>query len=342
MPNKTQVAYQGEEHRKNQEPVSVERRGKNVRSIDTAHSRLMSMLSTALGYHVNCLLNEKDVVELMLNPDGHLWVDRLGKGRSDTGIKIKPTDAQRVIEIVASSTGSVCSTAHPIVSAELPGSGNRFQGMLPPVVAHPAFTIRKKALMVFTLDDYVQQNILTEKQKDKIKSAVATKKNILIVGGTGSGKTTFANAVLHEISKTQDRCILIEDTLELQCTSPDTVSTRSSDYVTMNDLLRSAMRLRPDRIIVGEVRGPESLTFLKASNTGHPGSMCTCHANSAKGGLTRLEQLIQEAVPTPQQALIAEAINVVVYIERYQHGRRIKEIAEVRGFVNNEYVLEPF
>jgi len=334
--------YKGQERRNKDVPTVVEKRGKNVRSIDTAHNRLMSMLLTALGYHVNCLLEEKDVVELMLNPDGHLWVDRLGKGRSDTGIQIKPTDAQRVIELVSSSTGSVCSTQLPIVSAELPGSGNRFQGMLPPVVAHPVFTIRKKALMVFTLDDYVQQNILAAEQREKIKVAVASKKNILIVGGTGSGKTTFANAVLHEISKTKDRCLLIEDTLELQCTSPDTVSMRSSDHVSMNELLRSAMRLRPDRIIVGEVRGPESLTFLKASNTGHPGSMCTCHANSAKGGLTRLEQLIQEAIPTPQQALIAEAVNVVVYIERYQNGRRIKEIAEVKGFVNGDYVLEPF
>jgi type IV secretion system protein VirB11 len=323
-------------------PTTVEKKGRNERSIDTAHSRLMSMLSTALGYHVNCLLEEKDVVELMLNPDGHLWVDRLGKGRSDSGIQIKPADAQRVIELVASSTGSVCSSTQPIVSAELPGSGNRFQGMLPPVVAQPVFTIRKKALKVFTLHDYVQQKIITEKQKERIKAAVAAKKNILVVGGTGSGKTTFANAVLHEISQTKDRCILIEDTLELQCTAPDTVSMRSTDHVSMNDLLRSSMRLRPDRIIVGEVRGPESLTFLKASNTGHPGSMCTLHANSARGGLIRLEQLIQEAIPTPQQALIAEAINIVVYIERYQHGRRIKEIVEVKGFVDGDYVLEPF
>ena len=313
----------------------------NVRDLhtDTHIRRLLQMLSTALGSHITTLLEEPSVVELMLNPDGRLWVDRLGTGRSDTGCTINPADAQRVIELVASSTGSVCSADQPMVSAELPGSGNRFQGMLPPVTSTPVFTIRKKALMVFTLDDYVKDGIISESQKEKIIEAVQQKRNILIVGGTGSGKTTLANAVLNEVSKTLDRCIIIEDTLELQCTAPDTVFLRSRDHVSMNDLLKATMRLRPDRIIVGEVRGPEALTLLKAWNTGHPGGVATVHANSAKGGLTRLEQLIQEAIPTPQKALIAEAVNIVIFIERYRHSRRVKEIVEVTGFTDGEYVI---
>jgi len=319
------------------EPLSPQ----SVRGLtsDSSHHRLLQMLTTAMGAHITTLLEDPSVVELMLNPDGHLWVDRLGTGRSDTGYTIDPADAQRVIELVASSTGSVCSADQPMVSAELPGSGNRFQGMLPPVTSTPVFTIRKKALMVFTLEDYIKDGIISPSQKEKIMEAVQQKQNILIVGGTGSGKTTLANAVLNEVSKTLDRCIIIEDTLELQCTAPDTVFLRSRDHVSMNDLLRATMRLRPDRIIVGEVRGPEALTLLKAWNTGHPGGVATVHANSAKGGLTRLEQLIQEAIPTPQKALIAEAVNIVIFIERYRHSRRVREIVEVTGFTDGEYVI---
>ncbi|OPY77651.1 MAG: Type IV secretion system protein PtlH [Syntrophorhabdus sp. PtaU1.Bin153] len=313
----------------------------NVRDLhgDTSHRRLLQMLTTAMGARITTLLEDPAVVELMLNPDGRLWVDRLGTGRSDTGYTINPADAQRVIELVASSTGSVCSADQPMVSAELPGSGNRFQGILPPVTSIPVFTIRKKALMVFTLDDYVRDRIISSSQRDKIIEAVHHKQNILIVGGTGSGKTTLANAVLDEVSKTLDRCIIIEDTLELQCTAPDTVFLRSRDHVSMNDLLKATMRLRPDRIIVGEVRGPEALTLLKAWNTGHPGGVATVHANSARGGLTRLEQLIQEAIPTPQKALIAEAVNIIIFIERYRHSRRVKEIVEVTGFTDGEYTI---
>jgi P-type conjugative transfer ATPase TrbB len=316
----------------------------NVREIntDTSHQRLLQMLGTALGTHITSLLDDPAVVELMLNPDGRLWVDRLGQGRDDTGYKILPANAQRVIELVASSTGSICSADMPMVSAELPGSGSRFQGILPPVTSTPVFTIRKKALMVFTLDEYVSKAIMTALQKEKIIEAVHAKKNILIVGGTGSGKTTLANAVLNEIAKTKDRCIIIEDTLELQCTAPDRVFMRSRDHVPMNDLLKATMRLRPDRIIVGEVRGPEALTLLKAWNTGHPGGVATVHANSAQGGLTRLEQLIQEAIPTTQKALIAEAVNIIVFIERHKHSRRVKEIVEVTGFKNNEYMLHVY
>lgn len=285
------------------------------------------------------LLDDPKVIEVMLNPDGCLWVDHLGEGRSYTGYKVAPANAERVIYLVASSTGAVCSADAPVLSAEFPGSGNRFQGLLPPVVSAPAFTIRKKALMVFTLENYVESGIMSSEQKNSIVQAVHFKKNILIVGGTGSGKTTLANAVLHEIAGTNDRIVIIEDTLELQCTAPDTVFLRSREHVSMNELLKATMRLRPDRIVVGEVRGPEALTLLKAWNTGHPGGCATVHANSARGGLTRLEQLIQEAIPTPQKELIAEAVHLIIYMERFQNGRRIKEVVSVAG-LDRDYILE--
>lgn len=305
---------------------------------DTSAERLIAMLKTALGPHIGALLMDEQVVELMLNPDGRLWADRLGQGREFTGHVVAPEDAERIIKLVASSIKAECNELNPILSAEFPGSGSRFQGILAPVVSAPVFTIRKKALVVFSLEDYVRQGVLSVDQKKLIKAAVQDKTNILICGGTGTGKTTFANAILAEIARTADRVIIIEDTLELQCTAPDTVYLRAKDgLVTMNDLLRATMRLRPDRIIVGEVRGAEALSLLKAWNTGHPGGVATVHANSARGALTRLEQLVQEAVVAVPRELIAEAVNLVVHIERSGTGRKIREIIRVDGVEKGRY-----
>lgn len=305
---------------------------------DTSAERLLVMLNTALGPRVGALLSDENVIELMLNQDGKLWADRLGKGREFTGHTISPEDAERIIKLVASGSGSQCNELNPILSAEFPGSGSRFQGILAPVVSAPVFSIRKKALMIFSLEDYLKQGILSPSQKELIQVAVQKRRNILIVGGTGTGKTTFANAILHEIAKTGERIVIIEDTLELQCSAPDTVFLRARDgLATMNDLLKATMRLRPDRIVVGEVRGCEALSLLKAWNTGHPGGCATVHANSAPGGLTRLEQLVQEAVITVSRELIAEAVNLVVHIDRCGRGRRIREIIRVDGVENGKY-----
>jgi len=311
---------------------------KNYDRKDSSAERLITMLKTALGPFVADLLSDEKVTELMLNQDGLLWADRLGQGREFTGHRIEPLDARRIIQLVASSTGAECSEENPILSAEFPGTGSRFQGLLAPVVSAPVFTIRKKALMIFSLEDYVTQGILSPNQKELIQSAVKSRQNILIVGGTGTGKTTFANAILDEIAKTGDRIVIIEDTLELQCSAPDTVFLRARDgLVSMNDLLKATMRLRPDRIVVGEVRGCEALSLLKAWNTGHPGGLSTVHASSAKGGLTRLEQLIQEAVVTVPRELIAEAVDLVVHIDRCGTGRKIREIIQVDGVENGKY-----
>jgi type IV secretion system protein VirB11 len=220
----------------------------------------------------------------------------------------------------------------PRVSAELPGTGERFEGLLPPVVAAPAFAIRKPAVAVFTLDDYVAKEIMTSEQAEILKSAVAARKNILVAGGTSTGKTTLTNALLAEVAKTADRVVLIEDTRELQCTAPNLVALRTNDGVaTLSDLVRSSLRLRPDRIPVGEVRGAEALDLLKAWGTGHPGGIGTIHAGTALGALRRLEQLIQEAVITVPRALIAETINVIAVLAGRGADRRLVELALVRG-----------
>uniref|UniRef100_C6DZ91 P-type conjugative transfer ATPase TrbB n=1 Tax=Geobacter sp. (strain M21) TaxID=443144 RepID=C6DZ91_GEOSM len=307
---------------------------------DTSSERLITMLTTAVGPEMGELLRDDQVVEVMLNPDGKLWVDRLGQGRECTGLTINRHDAERIIKLVASGTGAEVNEATPILSAEFPGSGSRFQGILPPVVSAPVFTIRKKALMIFTLADYVAQGILTERQNEILCRAVSEKKNVLVTGGTGSGKTTLVNALLHEIAKSGDRIVIIEDTLELQCAAPDTVFLRAREGVaSMNDLVKATMRLRPDRIVVGEVRGGEALSLLKAWNTGHPGGCATVHANHALGGLIRLEQLIQEAVVAVSKELIAEAVDIIVHIERCGSGRKVKEVVEVQEVLEGRYRL---
>ena len=228
------------------------------------------------------------------------------------------------------------------MSAELPESGERFEGLLPPVVAAPTFAIRKPAVAVFLLDDYVSAGIMCASEADRLRSGVAQRLNILVAGGTGTGKTTLTNALLAEVAKTTDRVVLIEDTRELQCRAPNLVAMRTKDGVaSLSDLVRSSLRLRPDRIPIGEVRGAEALDLLKAWGTGHPGGIGTIHAGSAIGALRRMEQLIQEAVVTVPRALIAETINLIAVLVRDGTGRRLAELARVDGLdpVTGDYRL---
>jgi len=278
----------------------------------------------------------------MLNPDGKLWVDTLSSGRQYTGEHMVSHDADRIIRIVSSNTETIINKENPILSAELPGSGARFQGMIPPVVNRPSFTIRKKAIMVYSLDDYVEQKIMKEHEVEIIKQAVKDKRNILIVGGTGSGKTTLANAILDEISKTNDRVVIIEDTLELQCNADDFISLRTNDNTDITELLKATMRLRPDRIVVGEVRGGEALALLKAWNTGHPGGLSTVHANGTYEGLSRIEQLIGEVSSNIPHNLVADAMNIILFIKRSRIGRCVDDIACVNGYDQDKrkYIIE--
>jgi type IV secretion system protein TrbB len=301
------------------------------------------MLRTALGPAIARFLEDPAIVEVMLNPDGRLWIDRLSGGLSDTGERLNAADGERIVRLVAHHVGAEVHAGSPRVSAELPETGERFEGLLPPVVAAPTFAIRKPAVAVFTLNDYVAAGIMTSDQAEALRTAVAARKNILVAGGTSTGKTTLTNALLAEVAKTADRVVLIEDTRELQCLAPNLVALRTKDgVVSLSDLVRSSLRLRPDRIPIGEVRGAEALDLLKAWGTGHPGGVGTIHAGSALGVLRRLEQLIQEAVVTVPRALIAETIDVVAVLSGRGRERRLTELMCVTGLgPAGEYVLLP-
>ncbi|HEX8421643.1 MAG TPA: P-type conjugative transfer ATPase TrbB [Sphingomonas sp.] len=302
------------------------------------------MLRTALGPAISGWLDDPTVIEVMLNPDGRLWVDRLGAGIADTGERLSPADGERIVRLVAHHVGVEVHAGAPRVSAELPEGGERFEGLLHPVVAAPTFAIRKPAVAVFTLEDYAAAGIMTSAEATALAIAVAGHRNILVAGGTGTGKTTLANALLAEVAKTSDRVVLIEDTRELQCAAPNLVAMRTKDGVaSLSDLVRSALRLRPDRIPIGEVRGAEALDLLKAWGTGHPGGIGTIHAGSTLGALRRMEQLIQEAVVTVPRALIAETIDVVAVLVRDGHRRRLAELARVDGLdAAGDYRITPF
>lgn len=301
------------------------------------------MLRTALGPAIAGFLGDASVVEVMLNPDGRLWIDRLSEGLSDTGERLSAADGERIVRLVAHHVGAEVHAGNPRVSAELPETGERFEGLLPPVVAAPAFAIRKPAVAVFTLSDYVAGGIMTAEQAEILRQAVADRRNILVAGGTSTGKTTLTNALLAEVSKTSDRVVLIEDTRELQCAAPNLVAMRTKDGVaTLSDLVRSSLRLRPDRIPIGEVRGAEALDLLKAWGTGHPGGIGTIHAGTALGALRRLEQLIQEAVITVPRALIAETIDLVAVLSGRGATRRLAELGRIEGLSpEGDYRVRP-
>jgi type IV secretion system protein VirB11 len=231
----------------------------------------------------------------------------------------------------------------PIVSAELPESGERFEGVMPPVAPAPCFAVRKPADVLYRLSDYVTARIMSPRQAQVLAASVRERKNVLVVGGTSSGKTTLVNALLAEIADLNERVVILEDTRELRCAAADCVSLRTKPGVaSLADLVRSTLRLRPDRIIVGEVRGPEALDMLKAWNTGHPGGVTTVHANSAEAGLYRLEQLVQEAVVTVPRDLIVQAIDIVVFLEGRGANRRVETVLELDSLDDNgDYHLKP-
>lgn len=299
--------------------------------------RRLAALRYALGPIVLAALADPDVVEVMLNDDGSLWVESLGH-MTHAG-DISANDAIAILNQVSSSLNGEISKENPLVEGELPLDGERFEGIAPPVVERGIFAIRKKAGKIFPLADYVRNGVLTFGQSELLRKAIVQRQNILVVGGTGSGKTTFCNALLNECSALvpDTRMLLLEDTRELQCTLANRVFLRATEWTDMARLSMAVNRLRPDSITVGEVRsGGPALALLKLWNTGHPGGMATVHANSAYKGLTRMDQLIQEVSANPQRVLIGEAVNVVVFLERTKGGRRVKEIMRVMEYDASE------
>lgn len=303
--------------------------------------RKLEALRHALGPTVLSALEEPAVVEILANPDGRLVLDRSGEGRRDTGQSLSPEARERAIRLIADYVGESVTREDPRLAGVLPRTGERFQGLLPPIVVAPAFSIRKRPAVIWRLDDYVRDGVMTDAQADALRRAAAERRNILISGGTGSGKTALANAVLAEPAFAGDRVFLIEDTPELQCSAWDVVAVltrRAPVVIGVVDLVRDALRMRPDRIVVGEIRdGSAALETLKSWNTGHPGGLSTIHANSAEDVLRRVEDLITEVVAQVPRRAIAQAVDRIVHIRRTPDGRRVQAVLAVDGLEGDGY-----
>ena len=304
--------------------------------------RNMEKLRHELGSVICAALDNKEVIEIMVNPDGYIWLDRLSRGMENTNQRISADRLLAALGTIAAMLRSEINKNSPILEGELPLDGSRVQGIIPPVTKSASIAIRKHSSAVFPIERYIAEGRLSESGWQYLKNAIETRKNILIAGGTGSGKTTFVNAVLDSLSKLRedDRVLILEDTVELQCNMPNLFQMRtdSKSNSTMQKLVRASLRLRPDRIIVGEVRGGEALDLLKSWNTGHPGGICTIHANSAQSSLIRMEQLISEVSKTPMKELIGEAIDIIVFLKRIARlGPIVQEILEVKGVNKGEY-----
>ncbi|WP_425989789.1 P-type conjugative transfer ATPase TrbB [Brevundimonas sp. TWP2-3-2] len=305
--------------------------------------RKLEALRHALGDTVLAALVEPTVVEIMANPDGRIVLDILGAGRRDTGERLSAEARDRVIKLIADYVGEPVTREDPRLSGVLPETGERFQGVLPPVARAPAFSIRKRPAVIWGLNDYVRDGIMSQAQAGALRTAAIERRNILISGGTGSGKTTLANAVLAEPAFADDRVFLVEDTPELQCSAWDVVAVltrRSPKVIGVVDLVRDALRMRPDRIVVGEMReGSAALETLKSWNTGHPGGLSTIHANSAEDALRRLEDLIAEVSSTVPRRAIGQAVDRIVHIRRTTEGRRVETVLAVDGDVGDGYAF---
>lgn len=303
-------------------------------AFEAAAARRHAALAKALGEAVAGALAAPDVVEALINADGEVWLDRIGEGLSPARQRLSAFDREAAVRLLAHEARAYVGEDRPFLATVLPQSAARVQAVLPPLVEAPVLAIRKRPSRIFTLDDYVEAGIATADQAALLAGAVRERRNIVVAGGTGSGKTTLLNALLAEPAFREARVIILEDTAELQCASPNRVEllTRRDPAVTMRDLVQMSLRLRPDRIVVGEVRDGAALEVLKAWNTGHPGGLLSLHANSAADALARLEDLCLEAAAHVPARLIASAVGLVVFIARDgKASRRISEIVRPQG-----------
>jgi type IV secretion system protein TrbB len=332
---------------------------------DEHHQRLEVKLRREFGDLTLKFLADDLTEDILLNPDSSLWVRRMGEGFSCIG-EMSPAASASALGTVAAWRGTVLNHERPILETELPIDGSRFEAIVPPIVRRPVFAIRLRPRKIFTLAEYESARILTERtdplnrvrrhddfsssvrgrsHAEIIRAAVRRRKNLLVVGSTGSGKTTLVNAILAAVAELtpNDRVISIEDTTELQCPMKNYLDLRAVGSVTMLECLRACMRLKPTRIVVGEVRGAEAHTLLKAWNTGHPGGAATVHANDAMSGLIRMESLIAEATSAEQQSLIAEAVDLVIFVDEepeLKAGRKVREVLLVTGYRDGQYQVE--
>ena len=309
--------------------------------------RYGEMMARYLGPVILGAFADDDVTEIYLNPqDGAVRFDTRSRGRVESGARLDGPRVEMFLNAVAASLGLTLGADSPRLEAELPAlgfRGSRLQGFVPPVTPAPAFNIRKPPAVVYSLDDYVAAGVVSARQRGEFRRAVLEHKNILIAGGTNSGKTTLANALLKEVTDLvpAERIVILEDTVELQCVAKDHLALRTGPNVTLAQLVKSALRTSPNRIVVGEVRGSEALDLLDAWATGHPGGVATVHASSAEGALLRLDRLAQRANVPPQHHLVAEAIHLIAVVEGSNAGRRVADLVRVAGLDRaGRYVLD--
>jgi type IV secretion system protein TrbB len=300
-------------------------------------ARYSEMMARYLGPVILRAFGDDDVTEIYVNPqDGLVRFDTRTRGRIESGVCVGATRVEMFLNAVATSLGLRLGADHPGLEAELPAvgfRGSRLQGFVPPVTPAPAFAIRKPPAVVYSLDDYVAAGVISRRQRAEFRRGVSDHQNILIAGGTNTGKTTLANALLKEVTDLfpAERIVILEDTVELQCLAPDHLALRTTPNVPLAQLVKSALRTSPNRIVVGEVRGSEALDLLDAWATGHPGGVATVHASSAEGALLRLDRLAQRANVPPQRHLVAEAIHLIAVLEGSHAGRRVTDLVRVDG-----------
>lgn len=308
----------------------------------TVKTRAVDKLRRDLGDVIKKALDNPKTVDVMCNADGKIWQECIGEKARCVGT-ITASRAESIIKTVAALHGKEIKKSTPLLEATLPVNDERFTAQLPPTVVKPTFNIRTKASKIFPLSSYVDNQIMTQAQFNVLSQAVAAHENILVVGSTGTGKTTLVNAIIDEMVEQEpsERIIIIEDTGEIQCSAENSVQYHATLGIDMTQLIRTTLRMRPDRILVGEVRGPEALDLLDAWNTGHEGGIATLHANDALSGLIRLKSLVSRNPFAPKdiEALIAEAVHCVVHIKRSPEGRKISEIISVQGYENNHYQI---
>ena len=306
--------------------------------------RYMAMLRQNLGSDLLTVLEDPGLTDFMRNADGRCWIAAHGKGMYEASFTLPDSQVEALIGALAAAMGVVADAEHPIIEADLPIHRVRFEGLIPPIVPAPAMALRKPAQVLYTLPDYVRNGILRSAWAELLSEAVARKLNILIAGVTGSGKTTLAGALLNEMverSDPSDRYLILEDRREIQCKADNALFLLTNDAVDLTRLVRTAMRLYPTRIIIGETRGAECLALLKAWLT-HSGGVTTVHATSARTALTRLMGLVQEAAVGPQPELIAETVNLIAVIEDSRQGRRVTELVRVEGYSSEKgFIVSP-
>lgn len=308
-------------------------------------ARLLESLEYSCGDLIMGALRDPDVIEIMLNPDGKLWIEKFGHDHEMIG-EISQTSGKLILSLVAGALNQTVDALHPVVEGSFPLDGSRFEGTFPPIVGPGAsFSLRKKASKVFTLDEYLAQGVIGPEVIPIIRNAILSRKNIVVVGGTSSGKTTFVNGIIHELDELcpHDRLLILEDTAELQSNAPNAVFFLTSELagIGMRQLTKVCMRYAPRRILVGEVRDSAALELLKLWNTGHPGGIGTFHADSAQEALERLEELVEEAGVGPKQKLIGRAVDLIIYMEKtHRNTRRLSSILSVNKFNMKEGTYE--